>query len=259
MPNNVLSVIIERFLKNPNNTPTQGELRGLLHSRIPNLKPRTMRQGPMPTLPMHPAGVSFLPLMGRVGARAARAPSPAATIWAQNTATLLGRLDQGDQVHILNEYRNVRSMTTTSGNIARGLLYTYRYEAKTVPWWDRYPLILCLEKKPPYMLGLNFHYLPIGFRFALFEALMPLVAPIPVDQLSRIYIVYRRLAADARYRAFRPALKKYRLDRIRSSVVMISPIEWPVALAYPSQQWVNTTDQQVWTNSVQKINKRPQS
>lgn len=251
---NVLSLIIERFMKNPRNPPSPGELRGLLHDRIPNLKPRTMRQGPLPRLPNHPVGVSFMPMFDRIGARTARTSSLAATTWATNTATLLGRLNQGDQVHILQEYRNVKSVTTTPSNMMRGMFYTYRYQAQTVPYWDRYPIVMVLDKGPQYMMGLNFHYLPIGFRFALFEALMPLIAPIPVDQLSRVYIVYKRLASDPRYRAFRPALKTYKLNRIQSSVVRISPLEWPVALAYPSQMFINASDQQVWSESVRKIN-----
>jgi len=243
-------------MQNPRNPPSPGEMRGLLHERIPNLKPRTRRQGPLPNLPVHPTGVSFMPLFDRIGARSVRGASAAATMWAQNTATLLGRLDHGDQVHLLSEYRNVRSMTTTAANMQRGMFYTYRYQAETVPYWDRYPITLVLNRDGQYMTGVNFHYLPVGFRFSLFEALMPLVAPIPVDQLSRIYILYKTLAANPRYRAFRPALKTYKMSRIQSSVVLISPIEWPVALAYPSQMFINATDQQVWSESVRKINKQ---
>jgi hypothetical protein len=56
-----------------------------------------------------------------------------------------------------------------------GMLYFFYYDPKTkadLPYWDRFPLVLVLEKYDDGFLGLNLHYLPVKYRVAFLQKLM---------------------------------------------------------------------------------------
>jgi len=46
-----------------------------------------------------------------------------------------------------------------------------------------------------------------------------------------------------------PTIKRYSFQQIRGSVIFISPLEWAVALAYPSEQFIGSSVASVWARS----------
>ena len=84
----------------------------------------------------------------------------------------------------------------------------------------------------------------------LFEALMPLMFPLPVNQLSRIYITYKKLLANSNYTGYGATIKRYNIKDFGSNAVFISPIEWGVAVAYPNSQFSGKTVNAVWQESI---------
>ena len=245
MPDSMLDLIIARYLRGGVSP------RGALHETVPAKPPAT--KTPVTAKPL-PAtlGVSFVPLMNKMGAVSTQRVSPQTIAWAQNITEVLGGIDPADQTDMLTRYGHVHSVTLAPRGIIPGFFYTFRYEAKTTDQYDRFPLMLALQRDTKGVFGMNFHYLPIKLRFALFESMMPLIIPLPVRQLSLIRLTYKKLMLR-RMIGKLPTLKRYSFSQFRSDAVFISPLEWAVALAYPSDKFIGTNNTRVWDDAWENL------
>ena len=241
MPDNMLDLIIARYLRGGVN------VRGALHDSVPTESPATGAPATANTLPTT-LGVSFVPLTNQIGSSPTTPVSDSSVLWARHATEILGGIKGSDQADIIAKYSEMRSMLIDPRGVVPGFFYTFRYEAKTVDQYDRYPLMLALKKDNKGIFGMNFHYLPLKLRFALFEAMMPLIVPLPVQQMSLIYLTYEKLKRRRMVGKY-PTLKRYSFAQIKSRMVFISPLEWAVALAYPSERFMHTTQTRVWNES----------
>lgn len=253
--NTVVDLLINRYLREG-----KENVRGLLHEQTPPalntrdrskaLEKTTVGVEKQPD----PPPISFVPMLERVGVTGVRAAAPKSTEWAKNIQELLTRIAAEDTEEFTKKYKNLKSQLLPARSIVAGCFYSFRYEAKTVNEYDRFPMIMALESDSTGFLGMNFHYLPLPMRFALFESMMPLIVPVPVIQRSRIYLTYQQLKRR-QFIGKAVTIKRYNFAQLRSGVVFISPVEWPVALAYPSESFINTNRVQVWRKS-QTYNRR---
>lgn len=246
----VVDIIVKRYLRNES-------VRGLLHEDAPLPSAKTPapttnqsknKQQSKPPVVNQPPSITFAPLLQRVGLPDIRMAAPKSTKWAKNITELLTKINANDTKTMAERYKNFHSELLQPRSIVPGCFYSFRYEAATVDAYDRFPMILALHSDSKGFLGMNFHYLPLPMRFALFEALMPLVIPIPVIQRSRIYMTYQQMMRR-RLTGKLVTIKRYNFKQLRSGVVFISPLEWPVALAYPSETFINTNRVKVWAAS----------
>lgn len=137
-----------------------------------------------------------------------------------------------------------------------GRLYFFSYNPKheaTLPYYDQFPLVLILKKEGNSFLGLNLHYLPIKYRIAFLDKLLDLAVYKGDNEIDRIRVSYDILAASARYKEFKPCIKKYLLNHIESKILAIQPDEWEVATFMPIHQFKKEKAQQVWEDSVEQI------
>ncbi len=247
MRKDFLSLFIERYLRTPASSFDRLAYRGLLHNAAPIAE--VSKDVLLRRLPFEPFAASFITLGRRIGISAVTKSSPDATVeWAKTATTVLGKISPVDQDSVVTRYGKMTSEIVMPQEMVPGMFYTYKYEAEADDF-DNFPVTLVLDVTKTSMLGLNFHYLPYALRFAFFEALMPLVAPIPVDQLSRINIVYQQLTGKTKFRAYAPSIKRYRFDRFKSNAVFITPLEWAIALCYPSHSFTGKSFNQVWQES----------
>jgi len=141
------------------------------------------------------------------------------------------------------------------GQLRIGMMYCYYYDPKTkdeLPYWDRFPMVLVLEKYNDGFLGLNIHYLPVKYRVAFLQKLMKYAQLTPDADIKRMRISYDILTASKRYAEFRPCLKRYLYSHMRSRILMIEPSEWDVATMLPIQQFRGAKPQKVWQDSVKE-------
>ena len=241
----MLDLIIARYLRGGVSP------RGALHETVPAKPPAT--KTPVTAKPL-PAtlGVSFVPMVNKLGIAPTQIVSAETVAWAQNITEILGGIDAADQTDMMTRYGHVHSVALAPRSIIPGFFYMFRYEAKTTDQYDRYPLMLALQRDAKGIFGMNFHYLPIKLRFALFESMMPLIIPLPVRQLSLIRLTYKKLMLR-RMIGKLPTLKRYSFSQFRSDAVFISPLEWAVALAYPSERFIGTTSTNVWSESRKRL------
>jgi hypothetical protein len=135
-------------------------------------------------------------------------------------------------------------------------MYFFYYDAKTkddLPYWDKFPLVLVLEKYSDGFLGLNLHYLPIKQRVLFMTKLMRFAILNEEDEIIRMRVTYDILNSTRRFREFRPCLKRYLFTHIRSKILLVQPNEWDVAMFLPIQQFRKDTAKNVWQDSLTKI------
>lgn len=135
-----------------------------------------------------------------------------------------------------------------------GMMYCFFYDPKTkadLPYWDKFPVILVLEKYNDGFLGINLHYLPVKMRMAFMSKLMKFAQLTPEDDIKRMRVSYEILNSTKRYAEFRPMLKRYLFTQVRSKMLMIQPNEWDVAAMLPIQQFRGARATTVWKDSME--------
>ena len=136
-----------------------------------------------------------------------------------------------------------------------GFMYCYFYDPKTkedMEYWDKFPMVLVLEKYNDGFLGLNLHYLPPKFRVAFLTKLMKFAQTNENNDIKRLRITYDILMASKKYVEFKPCLKRYLYSHMRSRILTIQPNEWDVAMILPLQQFKGARATTVWKDSIQE-------
>jgi hypothetical protein len=143
---------------------------------------------------------------------------------------------------------------------AMGQMVMYFYDPKwkkTLPYYDRFPLIMYLEPKAgksgPGFLGLNLHYLPPLERAKLLDALYSVAEKNKNDEIKRIQITYGILKKAAKFKWYEPCLKHYLYGHVRSKFMIIDPKEWDMVCFLPLERFEKATKEKVWKDSLEKI------
>jgi hypothetical protein len=142
-----------------------------------------------------------------------------------------------------------------------GKLYMFQYEAKhaeTIPYYDAFPIIFPIESHSDGFLGINLHYLPHIWRAVLMDNLYDLRTNEDMDDTTRLRLFnngYNILRKSAKYRYFRPCIKKYLDEQVRSRYMEIPPEEWEIALFLPLERFVGATKRKVWIDTRKKYRK----
>ena len=135
-----------------------------------------------------------------------------------------------------------------------GRMYMFWYKPMnrlTLPYYDRFPLVIMLEQYKGGFLGLNLHYLPIDLRQKLYYNLLPRATNSKFDKRTRLKIDYKYLLGKTFLRAHKPCLKKYRYDHIIGKVANVPANEWEVAVHLPTAMWKKAPESKVHKESRQ--------
>ena len=139
----------------------------------------------------------------------------------------------------------------------QGCLYFFMYapmDKGNLPYYDRFPLVLILEKDEKGFLGLNLHYLPYRVRAIFFDLLHSARLLRSSDPLrTRLLITYRMLKSVTKYKAFRPCVRRYRYSSLRTALLQVGETEWDVALFLPVEQFAKSTRSSIWTESLKDM------
>lgn len=134
-----------------------------------------------------------------------------------------------------------------------GSMYMYFYDPKLkkeLPYYDRFPLVIMIEPRKNGFLGLNLHYLRPDVRAKFLDELMKL-APKKVTDKSRIArLRYNLLASTRKYKEFKPCLKMYLTNHVRSKLVRVPMSEWEIAVFLPTEQFRKESKTAVWAESL---------
>ena len=161
------------------------------------------------------------------------------------------------------EYRRVNDSKLMKGDAERltarplvGQMYMYYYDAKTkdkLPYFDRMPLVFPFKKVAGGFYGLNMLYLPLTLRAKLMDALYDTATNTRYDESTRLKLNYKLLDNAAKYKGFKPCVKRYLTSQLRSRFMYIYPSEWDVALFLPLERFQGASKTQVWADTRRNI------
>jgi hypothetical protein len=137
-----------------------------------------------------------------------------------------------------------------------GGMYFFYYSPKgkdDLPYYDKFPLIIPLERYTDGFLALNLHYLPLKYRILFLDKLFDYAIYDSNDELKRLRVTYDILSASRRFKEFRPCIKKYLYSHIQSKILAVQPNEWDIAAFLPIQQFRGATASTVWRDSLEEM------
>ena len=137
-----------------------------------------------------------------------------------------------------------------------GRMFMYFYDPKykkTLPYYDRFPLIFMVEKAEGGFYGLNLHYLPHKQRAIFFDRLTDYTTNKKYNLTTRLRLSYNLLKGSSRLSAFAPCFKHYLSENVRSRIIEVPASEWETVLFLPSENFKKKNKNQVWTDSRKMI------
>jgi hypothetical protein len=137
-----------------------------------------------------------------------------------------------------------------------GKMYFYFYDPKTkdsMPYYDRFPLVIPIERYNDGFLGLNLHYIHPKNRMILLDKLSDTTSNGTYDEKTKLKINYRYLAAASRVFEATPCIKRYLFTQIESRFLEISADEWDIAALLPVESFVGASTSKVYADSRKKF------
>ena len=141
-------------------------------------------------------------------------------------------------------------------NSTIGKMYFYFYDPKTkdtLPYYDRFPLVIPIESYPDGFLGLNLHYIHPKQRLILLDKLSETATNNNFDSKTKLRVSYSYLAGASRAFEATPCIKRYLYSHIQSRFLEISADEWDIAAMLPVETFVGATTSKVYADSRKKF------
>ena len=137
-----------------------------------------------------------------------------------------------------------------------GRMYFYFYDPKTkdsMPYYDRFPLVIPIERYNDGFLGLNLHYIHPKNRMVLLDKLSDTISNDTYDENTKLKINYRYLAAASKVFEATPCIKRYLFTQIESRFLEITADEWDIAALLPVESFVGASTSKVYADSRKKF------
>ena len=138
-----------------------------------------------------------------------------------------------------------------------GSMFMYFYDPKhkdKLPYYDRFPLTIPIEPAEGGFIGINLHYLPPVLRAKFLDALLNVTNNKKYDDTTKFRLTYRLLKGARNMRYFKPCLKHYLLEHVRSRFAEVPAPEWEIATFLPTAQWTKASAGRVYQDSRKAIN-----
>ena len=133
-----------------------------------------------------------------------------------------------------------------------GHMYMYEYDAKLkekLPYFDRFPVVIIIERYETGFLGINFHYIPPLKRAEVLDALLKYWN----EEDDEIEMRYQLLKKISKLKWAKPCLKQYLYSHIGSRITEVPAEYWEVVVMLRTQQF-NINANTVYKESRKKVN-----
>jgi len=141
-------------------------------------------------------------------------------------------------------------------NTIIGRMYFYYYDPKLkdeLPYYDRFPLIIPIERYQDGFLGLNLHYISPRQRIELLDALSDFVNNSKYDETTRLRLSWAKLKTVGKAFKAKPCVKRYLFKHVDSRFLEITADEWDIAALLPFQNFQGATANKVYNDSRNKF------
>jgi hypothetical protein len=137
-----------------------------------------------------------------------------------------------------------------------GRMYFYYYDPKTkdtLPYYDRFPLVLPIEHYPDGFLGLNLHYIHPKQRIILLDKLSEYATNTKYDKTTKLRLSYDLLTRASKMYEVQPCIKRYLFNHVQSRFLEITADEWDIAVMLPVESFVGASTSKVYSDSRKKF------
>jgi hypothetical protein len=144
---------------------------------------------------------------------------------------------------------NQSSTTQLLADVRSGFMYHFYYNPKTkekLPYYDRFPLIVMVQRAKGGFYGINLHYLAPMRRAYLLSQLESIASNKLWNDNTKLNISYNILKSFAKFSDFRPCFKRYLHNHVESGFLFVPSSHWDIACFLPTQKFEKKTAQYVW-------------
>ena len=137
-----------------------------------------------------------------------------------------------------------------------GKMYFYFYDPKTkekMKYYDRFPLVIPIERYNDGFLGLNLHYIHPKYRMTMLDKLSATASNSSYDEKTKLRISYQYLTAASKVFEATPCIKRYLFSQIESRFLEISADEWDIAALLPMESFVGASTSKVYADSQEEF------
>ena len=166
-----------------------------------------------------------------------------------------------EKVKKLNQNPNVQQFLKDSHFVKKtafrpGFMYHFMYDAKgadTLPYWDKFPLMIAVGPAEGGFYGMNLHYLAPPLRARFLDRLLDTTNNDKFDETTKFKLNYSVLSRMAKLKAFVPCFKHYLFNHTKSKIMMVPASEWEIAIFLPTEKFQGTNKRNVWRKSKEQI------
>jgi hypothetical protein len=169
--------------------------------------------------------------------------------WFRKKAQTLRRVNRNQLMK--EEELELRNRVGTKGNLV-GKMYMLFYDPKLkkeLPYYDAFPLVIVIGPAKGGFMGLNLHYLPPTLRARFLDSLLDITNNKKYDETTRFQLSYSLLRRAAKYKFFKPCIKHYLTDHVRSRFALVPAPEWEIATFLPTADWRKASSSKVYSDS----------
>ena len=133
-----------------------------------------------------------------------------------------------------------------------GRMFNFQYDPKlktVLPYYDRFPLCIPIQKAKGGFHGMNLHYLHPVIRAQFLDALMDFASDRNFTIGTRMRLTYNMLKGSTKLKWFKPCFKHYLTSHIQSPLLLIEPADWEIAIFLPTDSFRKVDASSVWGNS----------
>jgi len=137
-----------------------------------------------------------------------------------------------------------------------GRMFMFFYDPKTkdtLPFYDKFPLIVMVGPAAGGFYGLNLHYLPPILRAKMLDGLMDITNNRAYDDTTKFKVRYQTLKRISKLRYYEPCFKHYLTDHVKGRFARVEAPEWEIATFLPTAQWKKSTAQNIYKDSRMRI------
>lgn len=149
---------------------------------------------------------------------------------------------------LLNDKGRMRDTTII------GRMYFYYYDPKTkdsLPYYDKFPLVIPIEQYRDGFLGLNLHYIHPKQRIILLDKLSEYTNNSAYDATTKLRLSYDLLKRAGTVYQATPCIKKYLFKNVESRFLEITADEWDIAALLPLENFKKASPSRVYAESTQ--------
>ena len=140
---------------------------------------------------------------------------------------------------------------SSTGRRIIGSMQMFFYDPKykdVLPYYDRFPLVIVVKPAKGGFLGLNLHYLPPILRAQFLDALMDNVTS-KKSENAKFKLTTRLLAGTSELEFYKPCIKHYLNEHVRSKFAEVKAPEWEIATFLPTAMFEKANKRKVYNDS----------